>query len=142
MTIVLFALLQFAIPQQITPADTSLGRLVKTITTDAEFVSFDKDHVDRAFIRDESHGGIAMNVLLAPEMDCFLANHAKDQLRITFEIRERENAGKTEKLNVALRIVSLKTGDDTKTWAEKESQDSTLLGLHHEQLVKVRAGRE
>ncbi len=141
MTLILFALLQFAIPQQNAPADTTLGRLVKTITTDAEFVSFDKDHLDRGFLRDQSRGGIVTNFWLAPEMDCFLSNHAKDGLRITYEIREGCTASKQERVNIALRILSLKTGDDTKTWAEKESRDSTLAARHHEQLVKVRTGR-
>ena len=138
MILILFVLLRFAIPQQNTPADTTLSRLVKTVTTEAEFVSFDKDHGERAFLRDESRGGIVTNFLLAPEMDCFLANHAKDQLRITYEIRERENA---VKINNAIRIVSLKTGDDTKTWSEREQRDSTLMSRHHEQLVKVRTGK-
>lgn len=141
MTIILFLLLHAAIPQEAMPADTTLGRLVKTITTDAEFVSFDKDHLDRVFLRDQSRGGIVTNFWLAPEMDCFLANHAKDGFRITYEIREGCTASKQERVNIALRIVSLKTGDDTKTWAEKEQRDSTMMSRHHEQLQKIRSGK-
>ena len=75
-----------------------------------------------------------------PEMDCFLANHAKEDLQITYEIREVNDTAKkkTEHVNYLIRIVSLKTGDDTNTWAEKEKKDPKLLAAHHEELRKVR----
>src|SRR5437868_12430596 len=64
--------------------DSLLGRTVKTITTTGQFVSFDKDHPDRAFIADAM--GMSINLILsAPEMDCFLANHVKDNLSFTYE---------------------------------------------------------
>jgi len=76
--------------------------------------------------------------MTVPEMDCFLANHAKDDLQYTYEVHEVDHPdGKVERLNYALRIVSLKSGDDTKTWAEKEAKDSAVMERHHNQLKKM-----
>jgi hypothetical protein len=115
-----------------------LGRKIKTIVASGQFSLFDKQHADRAFIKDGD--GMTMNVIYtAPEMDCFLANHAKDDLQITYEVHEIEHPdSKVERLNYALRFVSLKNGDDTRTWAIKESVDPDLIKRHHEQLKKVR----
>jgi hypothetical protein len=49
-----------------------------------------------------------------------------------------DSTAKTEWRNYAQRIVSMKTGDDTCTCAAKESQDSTMLREHHEQLKRER----
>ena len=82
-----------------------------------------------------------MNVIMgAPEMDCFLANHLKEDLSYTYEIHDAPSEAKG-RLNLALRVVSLKSGDDTRTWGQKESQDSVMRARHHEQLDKVRKGR-
>jgi hypothetical protein len=43
------------------------------------------------------------------------------------------------RLNYATRIVSLKTGDDTRNWADKEANDSTMMQRHHEQLKRERS---
>ncbi len=85
---------------------------------------------------------MVMNVILGvPEMDCFLANHAKDNLSFTYEIHESSTPG-GQRQNLATRIVSLKSGDDTRTWATKEAQDSTIQARHHEVLAKLRAGKQ
>jgi hypothetical protein len=123
---------------QIAPIDTANSKLFKRITTEGEFVMFDKEHPDRAIIRDKSVGGIAANFVIGDEMDCFLANHQKDPLRISYEIYQREADGKTITWNKATRIVSLKTGDDTKSWKGKESDDVKLATRHHEALKKLR----
>jgi len=118
--------------------DTMLGRKIKTITATGQFSLFDKHHTDRAFLKGAD--GMTMNIIYTvPEMDCFLANHAKDDLQYTYEVHEVEHPdSKVERLNYALRIVSLKTGDDTKTWAQKEAKDWLLMQRHHEQLKKIR----
>ena len=98
----------------------------------------DKQHPERAIIRDKSIGGIATNFVIEDEMDCFLANHQKDPLRISYEIYQRDDSGKTITWNKATRIVSLKSGDDTKNWKEKESDNAELASRHHEALKKLR----
>jgi hypothetical protein len=136
LTIVLFL---FSIPAHAHRLDTIPGRLIKRIATPAQFVSFDKKHNDRFFARDQSSGLLLNAVMTVPETDCFLANHAKDDLQISYEIREvMDSTAKTERQNYALRIVSMKTGDDTRTWAAKESQDSAMMRDHHEQLKRER----
>jgi hypothetical protein len=124
---------------QIAPVDTANAKLFKRITTEAEFVMLDKQHSDRAIIRDKSVAGIAANFVLSEEMDCFLANHQKDPLRLTYEIYQSESDGKTVMWNKATRIVSLKTGDDTKNWKEKETADAEVASRHHEELKKLRS---
>jgi hypothetical protein len=123
-----------------TSADSMLGRKVKTITMCGTFSLFDKQHSDRAFLKG-ADGKTLHIIFAAPEMDCFLANHTKDDLQYTYEVHEIEHPGlKAERLNYALRIVSLKSGDDTRTWAQKEAKDSVLMQRHHEQLKEVRGG--
>jgi len=120
-------------------SDTTLGRLLKTWTTEGQFVGFAKSRSDEFQFRDASNGFTISVIFGAPEMDCFLANHAKDDLRLTYEIYDRQDSlGKTIRTSKATRIVSLKSGDDTKTWAAKEQADSSLLLRHHEQLKKAR----
>jgi len=122
-------------------ADSSLGQLFKRITTQGQFVRFDKDHSDRFFFKDQS-SNMTVNVMLgASEMDCFLANHTHDDLRLEYNVYDRTTVNGHERLNYATRIVSLKTGDDTKNWADKEQRDSSVARDHHEQLAKVRPGR-
>ena len=116
----------------------SIGRHLKTITTPAQFVSFDKNDQNRFFFRNMSDQMVTNALMGAPEMDCFLANHTKDDLKVTYAIYTRENAGKEIRTNVVTRIVSLKTGDDTKTWALKEASDSTLAIMHHAELQRAR----
>ncbi len=119
----------------------SLGRLIKRITTQAQFVSFDKKHKDRFFARDASDQSLLNAVMIVPETDCFLANHVKDDLQISFEIHETADSNnKAVRTNYATRIVSLKTGDDTRTWADKESKDSSMMQWHHEQLKREKFG--
>jgi hypothetical protein len=60
--------------------DSLPGRFIKRITTPAQFVSFDKKHSDRFFARDQSSGLLLKAIMTVPETDCFLANHAKDDL--------------------------------------------------------------
>ena len=128
----------FSLPVHAHQLDTIPGRIIKRITTPAQFVSFDKHHSDRFFARDASSNTMLNLIEVVPETDCFLANHVKDDLQISYEIHEVvDSAGKAERLNYATRIVSLKTGDDTKTWAEKEAKDSTMMQRYHEQLKKV-----
>ena len=119
-------------------ADSMLGRKIKTISMCGSFSLFDKQHTERAFLKGAD--GMTMNIIFAaPEMDCFLANHAKDDLQYTYEVHEIEHSdSKVERLNYAMRIVSLKSGDDTRTWADKETKDSALMQRHHEQLKKLR----
>ncbi|SRR5579883_1012312 len=121
-------------------SDSASGHLIKQITTPASFLAFSKDDSNRAYLKDESRFGMTTAVQILPEMDCFLANHAKDDLRVTYEIWERENNGKTERINKAIRLVSLKSGDDTKTWSTKEANDAEALKDHHDKLKEVRAG--
>ena len=118
--------------------DSMVGRKIKTITMCGSFSLFDKQHPDRAFLKGAD--GMTLNIIFAaPEMDCFLANHSKDDLQYTYEVHEVEHPdSKAERLNYALRIVSIKNGDDTRTWVIKEANDSELLKRHHEQLKKVR----
>jgi hypothetical protein len=111
------------------------------ITTRGQFVRFDKDHTDRFFFRDES-SSMTLNMLLgASEMDCFLANHRKDDLQLTYTVYDHETADSHERINYATRVSSLKSGDDTKNWSEKESSDSTRLRDHHLELEKIRSGK-
>jgi hypothetical protein len=136
--IFIIVLFLFSVPAHAHRLDSIPGRLIKRITTPAQFISFDKKHTDRFFARDASSNTMLNLINVVPETDCFLANHVKDDLQISFEIHELvDSAGKAERLNYATRIVSLKTGDDTKTWAEKEAKDSTMMQRHHEQLKKV-----
>jgi hypothetical protein len=135
---ILVSLLIVQSPNQIALSDTAGARLLKRITTEGEFVMLDKQHTDRAIIRDKSIGGISTNFVIGDEMDCFLANHQKDPLRISYEIYQRADSGKTITWNKATRIVSLKTGDDTKNWKVKESADAELAKRHHEELKKLR----
>jgi hypothetical protein len=119
--------------------DSLPGRLIKRVTTQAQFVSFDKKHNDRFFARDASDQMLLNEIMVVPEMDCFLANHTKDDLQISYEIHElTDSTAKTMRLNYATRIVSFKTGDDTRTWAAKEAKDSTIMQQHHEQLKRER----
>ena len=134
LAILLISLVSHA--SQVAPSDTA--KLLKRITTEGEFVMLDKQHSDRAIIRDKSIGGIATNFVIGDEMDCFLANHQKDPLRISYEIYQREDSGKTITWNKATRIISLKTGDDTKNWKQKENADPELVEEHHEELRKLR----
>lgn len=121
-------------------ADTTLGPVVKTISTTGQFSLFDKDNPNRAFIKDGY--GMSLNLILGqPEMDCFLANHAKDNLSFIYEIHESKTSGE-KRQNLVTRIVSLKSGDDTRNWAQKEATDSTTQARHHEVLAKLRAGRQ
>jgi hypothetical protein len=122
-------------------SDTTLGRPVKVVTTPGQFVRFDKNHADRFFFLDQSVNMTLNMVLGAPEMDCFLANHPKDDLRLTYTVYDRTTADGHERVNYATRIVSLKTGDDTKDWAEKELRDSALVRTHHHELQKLRDGK-
>ena len=133
LTVLFITLFQFA------PIDTSNSKLFKRITTEGEFVMFDKEHSDQAILRDKSVGGIAGKFVLGEEMECFLANHQKDPLRISYEIYQREVDGKTITWNKATRIVSEKSGDDTKNWKEKESANPEMAARHHEVLKKLRA---
>jgi hypothetical protein len=120
-------------------ADSLPGRFIKRVTTPARFVSFDKKHNDRFFARDASDQMLLNEIMVVPEMDCFLANHAKDDLQISYEIHElTDSTAKTVRVNYATRIISLKTGDDSRTWAAKEASDSTIMQRHHEQLKRER----
>ncbi len=134
------ALILFSIPAHTHRLDTIPGRLIKKITIPAQFVSFDKKHSDRFYARDGSNGMLMNAIMVVPEMDCFLANHAKEDLQISYEIHEvADSNSKAERLNFAVRVVSLKTGDDTRTWAAKEAKDSTLMQMHHAQLKRIRS---
>ncbi len=120
-------------------SDSSLGKLIKTVSSNGQFIQFDKDHADRCFLKDAY--GMSLNGLMGvKEMDCFLANHVKDELAFTYEIHEASAEAKG-RVNYLLRIVALKSGDDTRTWEKKESLDSAQRARHHEQLEKVRKGR-
>ena len=133
-------LILFCLPAHAHRLDTIPGRFIKRITTPAQFVFFDKKHSDRFFARDASSNTMLNEIMVVPETDCFLANHTKDDLQISYEIHEvTDSTAKAVRLNYATRIVSLKTGDDTRTWAAKEAKDSTMMQRHHEQLKKLRA---
>ncbi len=119
--------------------DTLRGRLIKTITTRGQFVSFDKNHADRFFFRDASDEMVMNAVMTEPETDLFLANHAKDDLTMTYQVRDLTiPGGKTEWLNYAMSIRSLKTGDDAKSWPGKMANDSSLLQSCQKQLRELR----
>ncbi|GEM_PF-2208398 len=123
--------------QATVPVDsTAPARLLKTVTTHAEFLRFDKKDSTQFFFRDKSDQMMLHAAMGAPEMACFLANHAKDELLVTYNIYDA--AGDRPRSYVATRIVSLKSGDDTRTWADRESKDSALAALHHEELLKLR----
>ena len=117
------------------PVD-SLGKFVKKITTNAQFNLFDEGDSNIVILR--CYGFNTKMIYGAPEMRCFIANHTKDDLQATYEIYEKESPeGSTVRSSKLLRLVSLKSGDDTKTWLEKEQSDSTLAARHHEQLTKI-----
>ena len=121
-----------------TSSDSTTGTLIKRVIAKAQFFSFSKQDSNAAYL---NLGDAAMTAFtLQPAMDCFLANHMKDDLQVSYEIWEREREGKTVRVNNATRIVSLKTGDDTKNWAQKESGDAEMMKDHHEKLKEVRAG--
>src|ERR1019366_3954540 len=80
--LLLLAILAFlarsnASAQSLNP-DSLPGRLIKRITTPAQFVSFDKKHNDRFYVRDASDQRLLNEIMVVPEIDCFLANHTKD----------------------------------------------------------------
>ena len=134
----------FKIPSHTTfyaEQDTSLGHPFKTIITQGQFVGLDKKNPNHFFFKDQS-SMMTMNLIFgAPEMDCFIANHTGDDLRLTYAIYDHATSDGHERLNYAQRIVSLKSGDDTKTWAEKEQRDSSLLREHHRYLDRLRGGK-
>lgn len=120
--------------------DSVHGRLIKTITTRGQFVSFDKNHADRFFLRDASDQMVMNCVMTEPGTDLFLASHVKDDLKVTYQVRDvTVPGGKTEWLNYAMSIRSLKTGDDAKIWPKKMASDSTLLQSCQEQLRQLNA---
>lgn len=120
-------------------SDTVHGRLIKTITTRGQFVSFDRNHPDRFFFRDASDQMEINIVATEPETDLFLADHAKDDFKITYQIRDATvPGGKTEWLNYATMLRSLKTGDNVEDWPSKLAADSDLLERDREQLAKLR----
>ncbi|HZK75417.1 MAG TPA: hypothetical protein VFD13_00790 [Candidatus Kapabacteria bacterium] len=131
--------------RQHTILDSIRGRLVKTITTRGQFVSFDKNHADRFFLqasptmRDASDQMVMNVVMTDTETDLFLANHAKEDLKVTYQVRDVTiPGGKTKWLNYAVSIRSLKTGDDAHGWPEKLASDTTLLQSCREKLRQLR----
>ena len=120
--------------------DTVHGRLIKTITTRGQFVSFDKNRPDRFFLRDASDQMEMKCVMTEPGTDLFFASHAKDDLKVTYQVRDVTiTGGKTEWLNFAMKIRSLKTGDDAQGWQQKMASDTALLQSCQEQLRKLRS---
>ncbi|HET6400176.1 MAG TPA: hypothetical protein VFH95_02160 [Candidatus Kapabacteria bacterium] len=135
--LILFFTLPLGVPQRVA-SDSIPGRLIKQVTTRGQFVSFDKNHADRFFFRDASDEMEMNMVMTEPETDLFLADHSKDDLKITYQIRDlTQPGGKTEWLNYATSIRSLKTGDDAKIWPEKMASDSMLLQSCQEQLRQL-----
>jgi hypothetical protein len=120
-------------------ADSIPGRLIKTITTRGQFVRFDKDHADRFFIRDASDQMVMNCVMTDTETDLFLADHAKDDLKLTYQVRDVTiPGGKMQWLNYAMSIRSLKTGADEHSWPQKLANDSTLLQSSQTKLRELR----
>lgn len=119
--------------------DSVQGRLIKTITTRGHFVSFDKNHPHRFFFRDASDEMVMNVVATEPETDLFLADHAKDDLKITYQVRDvTVPGGKTEWLNYAMSIRSLKTGEDACNWRAKMANDSDLRNRDSVELRELR----
>lgn len=132
-------LLTSHVKAQTANTDNPLGKLVKTITNSAQFVLFDEADTNRVILK--CLGFDVKMIYGAPEMKCFVANHLKDDLRATYELYDRETAdGSTIRSSKLIRLISLRSGDDSKTWLEKEQSDSTLAARHHEQLAKVTQG--
>ncbi len=123
-----------------TYADSIRGTLITTVTTRGNFVSFNKNHTDRLFLRDASDQ-MTMNLIMTePETDLFLADHAKDDLKITYQVREvPKSGGGIERLNYATMLRSLRTGDDVRDWPKKLAADSDLLTQDREQLRQLLA---
>ncbi|MFI5201319.1 MAG: hypothetical protein ACHQNE_02920 [Candidatus Kapaibacterium sp.] len=120
-------------------ADSIQGRLIKTITTRGQFVRFDKNHPDRFFLRDATDQMVMNCVMTEPETDLFLAGHAKDDLKLTYQVRDVTiPGGKTEWLNYAMSIRSLTTGDDAHSWPQKLASDPDLLARDSVQLKQLR----
>jgi hypothetical protein len=110
------------------PSDSLRGHLITTVTTRGQFVSFDKNHATRFFLRDASNQMVMNCIMTEPGTDLFLASHAKDDLKLTYQVREVTAVdGTTERLKYAMSIRSLRTGDDAREWAGKIANDSILF---------------
>ena len=140
-SLIVTSLLSLAAPQHpgtdSTYADSIRGQLITTVTTSGNFVSFDKAHPDRFFLRDASDQMLMNVIRTAPETDLFLADHAKDDLKITYQVRVvSETVGSAERVNYVIKLRSLRTGDDVKDWPEK-LQDSSRLERCEEELRRI-----
>lgn len=131
------ALLFFLNPNHVTiPSDSTPGRLVGRTQLRGQFFSFDKNQETRFIFADASNNSRLLLTYGAPEMACFIANHDKEDLRLSYSTFERtDSSGATNRYYVADRIVSLKSGDDTISWLEKDVADSAG---HHLKLAKLR----
>jgi hypothetical protein len=109
------------------------GELVSRYQQEGNLIVFAKTR-DAAFFKMSS--GLQIRIQLLPEMDCFLANHPKDDLRVNYSVYDVVDSSGKKRLNKMDRIVSLRNGDDTKTWTEKEQANPELLARHHEALKK------
>jgi hypothetical protein len=119
-------------------SDSLRGHLITTVTTRGQFVSFDKNHATRFFLRDASNQMVMNCIMTEPGTDLFLASHAKDDLKLTYQVREVTAVdGTTERLKYAMSIRSLRTGDDAREWPKKLAEDSTLLTRAREQLKEI-----
>ncbi len=120
--------------------DTLPGQLVTTVTTQGTFVMFDKQHPDRFFFRDASDQMEMDVVLTQPEADLFLADHAKDDLKITYQTRDvPKPGGGTERLYFETMLRSLRTGDNLKDWPQKLAADSSRLRRCQQELEDIRS---
>lgn len=122
-----------------TYTDSIRGQLITTVTTRGTFDGFDKHHADRFFLRDASDQMLLNLIMTAPETDLFVADHAKDDLKITYQTRELPTSGgETERVYYLTQLRSLRTGDDVKDWPEKLQNNSDLLSRDSEELRELR----
>ena len=118
-----------------------LGKLIRSVKTLGQYLALDPRDPDMLYFRDKD-GQVVHAALPKPEMDCFAANHIGTGINFYYDLYELLPAT-SDGSGVAIltRMVALLSGDDSETWAAKESADPAALARHHAQLKAERVAR-
>jgi hypothetical protein len=112
------------------------GTLISRTQMQAQFLAFDKADTNRFILKTQNGSSMRLYCAL-PDLRCFLASHASQDLRVRYSTYEASApSGDAQRTLVATEILSLKTGENLKDWPQREATDSTFAARNHEFLTR------
>jgi len=110
------------------------GEVKSRIRTIGQVLAFDRTDTNAFFFK--TRDGFAIKIQMhAPELRCYLANHATQDLRLDYAVYESEDSSGKHRTNIGQRLLSMKTGEELTDWPAKESSDPDALERHHKKLI-------